>query len=524
MAYNRDSEGGWLDYTLLPSYMQDNPKVMRDKVLQETVNDIRDSLGEQNSLNQYLIEQQQEQQMQMMEATNEAIRNSQEAMERNNAAIISSLSSGFTSLASAFESKFALFENVIEEHSIKIKKTLDNISESLSNPTITKANEFRDMAIERMKKGLLDKALEAFLKAYDLNDTDFFVNFQIGKIYLYGNIEGNNLIDLDKSEKFLKDALRYINVEDQKDVNISNLKAEILLENAQVNLVKANELYIKENRQLTDTVKQAYLNTLKYAKQCSDTAGNLKMSDIQNSALIIQIRINIYIDNKQEALNLISVLLENDIKFIYLLRKDSDFKNIVDDINNAFFKVNPKNEEDYYIKMVELVKSNNIECAKEAISQYISKANNINDLIEKYKKIRHNDLVNNIMEDIDKTITKNKIFDFFFDTDNNRNTEFIFEQYNNILESNLFNNIIPEVNNLIMKDSENKNINIIIRIYVLIINNKIEEAKVLLPDIIKNNSTAYYIVKNHKVFCALKQSLEQEKKKLYFESLEFIKP
>lgn len=519
MSYNRDSEGGWLNYTLLPSYMQDNPKVMRDKMLQETVNDIRDSLSEQNSLNNYLLEQQQEQQMQMMEATNEAIRNSQEMMQRNNDAVISSLSRGFSSLANAFESKFALFENVIEEHSIKIKKTLDNISESLSNPTITKANEFRDMAIDRMKKGLLDKALESFLKSYDLNDTDFFVNFQIGKIYLYGNIEDNNLIDLDKSEKFLKAALRYVDAEEkQEDINICNLKTEILLENAQVNLVKTNELYIKENRQLTDNVKQAYIKTLNYAKQCCDIATKLKIHDIQNNALVMQARINIYLDNKQEALKAIYVLLENDIKFIYFLRKDSDFKNIIDDINNIFFNVNPKNEEDWHIKIFELIKSNNTEFLKKTISQYINITDNVYDLIKKYKKIKGNNLINGIIEEINKTVTKNKIIEFITNSQVNKNTELVFEQYNSIIESNLFKNIIEDVNNDILTK---ENINIIVKVYILIAKNNIEEAKKLLPNVIKNNSVAYYIIKNHKAFSSLKESLEEAKKQLYFESLNF---
>ena len=90
-----------------------------------------------------------------------------------------------------------------------ILERLDAIHKTLEHPELTKAREFYNRGCERLSKGLLDKALEAFLKAEEKNDTDFFIQFQIGKLYLYGMDEDDNVIDLPKAEKHLRDATRY---------------------------------------------------------------------------------------------------------------------------------------------------------------------------------------------------------------------------------------------------------------------------------------------------------------------------
>lgn len=90
-----------------------------------------------------------------------------------------------------------------------ILERLDAIHKTLEHPELTKAREFYNRGCERLSKGLLDKALEAFLKAEEKDDTDFFIQFQIGKLYLYGIDEDDNVIDLPKAEKHLRDSTRY---------------------------------------------------------------------------------------------------------------------------------------------------------------------------------------------------------------------------------------------------------------------------------------------------------------------------
>ena len=90
-----------------------------------------------------------------------------------------------------------------------ILERLDAIHKTLEHPELTKAREFYNRGCERLSKRLLDKALEAFLNAEEKNDTDFFIQFQIGKLYLYGMDEEDNVIDLPKAEMHLRDAARY---------------------------------------------------------------------------------------------------------------------------------------------------------------------------------------------------------------------------------------------------------------------------------------------------------------------------
>jgi regulator of replication initiation timing len=94
-----------------------------------------------------------------------------------------------------------LINNVIEK--------LDAIHKTLESPLLTQAREFYRIGIERLQRGLIDKALQAFLKAEEKNDADFFTEFQSGTLYLYGVDEDDNVIDLKKAQDHLLLAIRY---------------------------------------------------------------------------------------------------------------------------------------------------------------------------------------------------------------------------------------------------------------------------------------------------------------------------
>jgi len=90
---------------------------------------------------------------------------------------------------------------------------LDTIHKTLESPLLTQARELCKIGMDRMQKGLLDKALEAFLESEKKNDTDCFVQFQLGTLYLYGRDEDNNVISLPKAEEHFRFAARYANAE-----------------------------------------------------------------------------------------------------------------------------------------------------------------------------------------------------------------------------------------------------------------------------------------------------------------------
>jgi len=106
---------------------------------------------------------------------------------------------------------------------------LDAIHNTLKSPTATKAREFYQIGCDRLTRGLLDKAMEALQKSAELNDTDFFTQFQIGKLYLYGIDEDDNVVDLAKAKSHLLEAARYAKGEAAVDPSFLRLAAQACL-------------------------------------------------------------------------------------------------------------------------------------------------------------------------------------------------------------------------------------------------------------------------------------------------------
>ena len=90
---------------------------------------------------------------------------------------------------------------------------LDAIHKTLESPTLTQAREFYRAGCERLARGLLDKALEAFLKSEAKNDTDFLTQLQLGRLYLYGKDEDDDVVDLEKALRHLMLAARFSKAE-----------------------------------------------------------------------------------------------------------------------------------------------------------------------------------------------------------------------------------------------------------------------------------------------------------------------
>jgi hypothetical protein len=105
---------------------------------------------------------------------------------------------------------------------------IDAIQKTLQNPALTKSREYYRLGCERFRKGLLDKALEAFLEAEEANDTDYFTQYNIGVLYLYGKDGDNDIVDLEKAKQHLLMAARYAKAEIKTDPAFTKLAAEAL--------------------------------------------------------------------------------------------------------------------------------------------------------------------------------------------------------------------------------------------------------------------------------------------------------
>jgi len=163
---------------------------------------------------------------------------------------LSEISSTIEDLRADFNYNIGL---VIEQMQIQNKliteviEKLDAIHKILESPLLTQAREFYRIGTERLQRGLLDKALEAFLKAEEKNDADFFTEFQLGKLYLYGIDEDDNVIDLKQAQKHLRLAIRYGKGELRVIPDFNRWVGEACFHAAIAYYVSVNEPEIKEN-------------------------------------------------------------------------------------------------------------------------------------------------------------------------------------------------------------------------------------------------------------------------------------
>ncbi|MCX9086775.1 MAG: hypothetical protein OIN90_04350 [Candidatus Methanoperedens sp.] len=148
-----------------------------------------------------------------------------------------------------------------------ILEKLDAIHKTLANPELTKAREFYNRGCERLSKGLLDKALEVFLKAEEIDDTDFFTEYHIGKLYLFGVNGDINIICPEKAEHHLRNAARYGIAEMSALPEFYRLSGDALLNASIACYVQANEKQINGN---TADAKNSLLKAFQLAQQARD--------------------------------------------------------------------------------------------------------------------------------------------------------------------------------------------------------------------------------------------------------------
>lgn len=180
---------------------------------------------------------------------------------------------------------------------------LDEIHETLKYPLLTKAAEYREIGFNRLRKGLLDKALESFLTSETLYDTDFVVEMQIGKLYLYGKNEEVDLINLSEAKKHLINAARYAKAE--RIIQADKKAAEAYFHASVSCYIQSNEEYKAKNfhntiiflKEAIDLVEkaislspsfdQAYYHKAKYIALLGDSEQTTQMVNSLEKAIIL---------------------------------------------------------------------------------------------------------------------------------------------------------------------------------------------------------------------------------------------
>lgn len=167
---------------------------------------------------------------------------------------------------------------------------LDEISTTLKTPTLTQFREFYNKGCKNLTKGLLKEALEEFLDAEKKNKTDFFTQFSIGNLYLYGINEDDNVYDSEKAKHHLLLAARYAKAEIEFDPTFSRLAAEALLHASIAVYAKSGDGEARRDRKiemkLLTEAKDLTLRALKIYPQLTECVYHLaKYSALLNDSV-----------------------------------------------------------------------------------------------------------------------------------------------------------------------------------------------------------------------------------------------
>ena len=281
------------------------------------------------------------------------------------------------------------------QHLQSIANSLEEISKTLKTPAQTQALEFREIGLNRMARGLYDKALESFKKAEAINDADFLLCLQMGKIYLYGHKDSSCPVDINNAQKYLSLALRYslaeslhLNKSGPRELFLESLKltAEIELHLSQLCCIIGNGLYFENHAILTERVLKMYALMLSHAQNSDTHTPSLEAKYMQAKAYALM-------GKEEEAKNKILTILSEDFSFLQRVEKDEDFKHLLQELKSKIPLLAAKGVDNKCMQAYELARSGNKEVALTICKAVLSTD------IMKYSKFQ-----NKVFKDMSKDI------------------------------------------------------------------------------------------------------------------------
>jgi tetratricopeptide (TPR) repeat protein len=226
-----------------------------------------------------------------------------------------------------------------------ILEKLDAIHKTLKSPRLTQARECYNIGCERLSKGLLDKALEAFLKAEERNDTDFFIEFQIGKLYLYGVDEDDYVIDLVKAEQHLRNAIRYGKAEVSVLPEFGRWTGEALLHASIACYAQANDQQINNN---PTNSKEFILKAFQLAQEACEIYPSLSESQYHLAKYAA------LLGNEEISLENLERVISVDLNYCFKVDLDRDFDSLRPQVFNLFEKMRMQYGEKAHKKLQEI--------------------------------------------------------------------------------------------------------------------------------------------------------------------------
>lgn len=241
-------------------------------------------------------------------------------------------------LKSSFDYNMALLIDQLQlqnQTTMAMLDKLETIHSTLENPLVTQARELFRIGSERMLKGLLDKALDAFLESAAKDETNFLTQLLIGKLFLYGVNEECNVVDLGRAERHLLSAARYARAESRQLPEASKYEAEALLH-------AAISYYAMTNREITNGNKDAAQRAIKRAYELASEA--TRVSPQLSEGHYHKAKFAALIGDGKASAESLETAISIDEGYSVKAQEDKDFRYVRKDISSLFDRLKSKSE------------------------------------------------------------------------------------------------------------------------------------------------------------------------------------
>jgi tetratricopeptide (TPR) repeat protein len=262
-------------------------------------------------------------------------------------------------MTAAFSLGMARIDRIIIRMTEEICKRLDAIHDIVNNPLLTQSRELYRRSLINYTKGFYEESLEDIKAAVKKNKTDYISWFHMGKVYLFGAGEFNNVIDLDKALATLVQAAKYISpdITESRDARI--LAAEIWFYLGLARYSKFNELNFHKK---DDEAKAFIAESLRAFEKSWDYSNDM-LESLYNVA-----RCKVIMGNVDNAIQDLKTIILRDRNYCIKVIDDSDFDYIQENV----------------LKLIEQLKNNEFPNLKEKydrINTILTEINNLNGVL-----------------------------------------------------------------------------------------------------------------------------------------------
>lgn len=251
-------------------------------------------------------------------------------------------------MSAAMSAGFDKLSKTMDYWGTEICEKLDAIHDIVNNPLLTASRELYRRACQNTTKKFYEEALEDIKGAIEKNKTDYISWGLMGKLYLFGISDFSNVVDVSKAVEAFTNACKYITPDISDSEDAMKMASEFYFYLAYADYILSNESRIAGE---TENVTKYLQDSVKFNAKAYALSNNM------NEALYNQARSNCLLGNKEDALKLCKMAIENDALYSLKATADEDLKSI----QNEIFDYLKAQREIYFNNIKKLITEHSVE-------------------------------------------------------------------------------------------------------------------------------------------------------------------